>query len=1611
MIPVSIVTPQSVDSVEQIGEHSSSLSLPYIPVEQDSVPYTNSHGTVLMNDGQNHQSSSSSSNYLTNQELRLDSFFPNSPLASVARDSHCDDNSEEQNRISSFELISRLIDAEGLIELGYIPSSCNSASAIDVASLSDLEEVTSKTLLWSSNGDDVTDSFNLDDLNNKINDSNTNNVDTKLRSDNSKNLEHRSTLTTEYISVDFNPLNSTNASVPVISLPSDTNLQTLPSLESNEYENFQTHYKTNTLLDNIPSLPSSNTAVPDDLGPITITSYPMGLIGTNIPSVTRPSIHRSPTDHHTLPSIIKPNHIPYSYSPLTPLSGVQIRRNMHESSFLVDNRVFPVDNTCNQQLLIGSFAKTKYSSDYQEYPSAPKCIPPVQTLELFTTHSSDLPDSSSYPLMSVGKSPKHLLNNTKPIRYSEPLQKTGENCNSNISGPNLPFISHTTYSSRTHSFSSCPIRQPLVTTPSHAQLHVSIPPSTQSMYSAFSCSPNQNISISSTVNLPSTDSSSATLIFNGDFRSQPIMDNSDNLFWSHSSIPSGSATNTQMTTNWEHSVVPHPAYVIDSQITGFLPENTSITEKTIYVKDGNSIPVQPIVGSGLVGSFQYLTPTAILSRPNYTILNDQSTVNHPQETLVQPFLSQISDPIKTTQNLKVPFCQGTPYTLTPGVSSIPVNPEYSLSRLEMNTQCCPFELSKTNTAVTSRSPSSRPFNSPVRRNSAPFQSTCPNRINFPETAAVHQSECSIVVSQMSTKKLTTPVLCISSNSSNNIPMINQQSPNSNSNNNTTNNTNNSSTIVFKTEDTTQQQQQPHIIDKNILLTKTTTGIVIQPSELCCHIQPILISSPIKHNNNNNNNHSHHLNTDYYIDSNCLTNQFNEDKSHQSIISSSSSSSSASSSSPSLLLTTTNCTSPSTVAAAGTASSVCCLLRPSGGRSTSTSSGSSCGSSSYGGNSGGGGGASILSGQYICSICSDRASGKHYGVFSCEGCKGFFKRTVRKELTYICRDNQECQIDKRLRNRCQYCRYQKCLRAGMRREAVQEERQQQQLQLEAQRSPTSPDQNRDLLSVNSMIMSDTNLIQSLDHTNSTLPSSSSTSTSSPQILSNFSDNNINYFYSTSNRKSVQFSIDNNNNHCNPSVINDIKTSYPSQEFSLIVNTDNNNNNNVTTTSSLSLMDIHALKFSAAATTTTTIPPPSDALEFIRTAESTLSNRRKQWLSAFNAPLQQCPTEIVKCLQDNVENFKWLENVFEKCTADHLPLLDLVIWSSKLPYVCQLSCNVHLDLLKSACMQLIVVNLVYWLANDHKPSSSSSSSSVSNSTSHPPDTTITDATAPAPPPTTTTTTTTTNTNDIAGVIDISVENSISSTITQGQIKQLKTVNKSISLDEKMDYYYSNFPEFHLLNNLTKPMNTSGNNNNNDDLISSKSTNTDHTDLGDANADADDNDDAGDSVNDNNLIRKRNTNVIYKLIHNLAIKLRMLNLDPVELGCLKLILLLNPDSLTCLNEIRSLIELLRDQVYSGLEYYCNQVWPNAPHGRMGRLLLKLSNFQSIAARIEKLTCSNELNHLLNNLELIFSYLSMKKCVDCSNLISTTNVTTSSISSIVSSSSTFSSIHQESL
>nr|CAD7427723.1 unnamed protein product [Timema monikensis] len=76
---------------------------------------------------------------------------------------------------------------------------------------------------------------------------------------------------------------------------------------------------------------------------------------------------------------------------------------------------------------------------------------------------------------------------------------------------------------------------------------------------------------------------------------------------------------------------------------------------------------------------------------------------------------------------------------------------------------------------------------------------------------------------------------------------------------------------------------------------------------------------------------------------------------------------------------------------------------------------------------------------ICMICEDKATGLHYGIITCEGCKGFFKRTVQNRRVYTCVADGNCEITKAQRNRCQYCRFKKCIEQGMVLQAVREDR--------------------------------------------------------------------------------------------------------------------------------------------------------------------------------------------------------------------------------------------------------------------------------------------------------------------------------------------------------------------------------------------------------------------------------------------------------------------------------------------------------------------------------------------------------------------------------------------
>ncbi|XP_045784414.1 ecdysone-induced protein 78C-like isoform X1 [Maniola jurtina] len=90
------------------------------------------------------------------------------------------------------------------------------------------------------------------------------------------------------------------------------------------------------------------------------------------------------------------------------------------------------------------------------------------------------------------------------------------------------------------------------------------------------------------------------------------------------------------------------------------------------------------------------------------------------------------------------------------------------------------------------------------------------------------------------------------------------------------------------------------------------------------------------------------------------------------------------------------------------------------------------SEAAGGAGGGGGGGKAAA---PCKVCGDKASGYHYGVTSCEGCKGFFRRSIQKQIEYRCLRDGKCLVIRLNRNRCQFCRFKKCLAVGMSRDSV------------------------------------------------------------------------------------------------------------------------------------------------------------------------------------------------------------------------------------------------------------------------------------------------------------------------------------------------------------------------------------------------------------------------------------------------------------------------------------------------------------------------------------------------------------------------------------------------
>ncbi|KAM6924545.1 nuclear receptor subfamily 1, group H, member 5 [Xenentodon cancila] len=67
---------------------------------------------------------------------------------------------------------------------------------------------------------------------------------------------------------------------------------------------------------------------------------------------------------------------------------------------------------------------------------------------------------------------------------------------------------------------------------------------------------------------------------------------------------------------------------------------------------------------------------------------------------------------------------------------------------------------------------------------------------------------------------------------------------------------------------------------------------------------------------------------------------------------------------------------------------------------------------------------------LCVVCGDKASGYHYNALTCEGCKGFFRRSVTKKAVYHCKTGGGCEMDMYMRRKCQDCRLRKCRAVGM-----------------------------------------------------------------------------------------------------------------------------------------------------------------------------------------------------------------------------------------------------------------------------------------------------------------------------------------------------------------------------------------------------------------------------------------------------------------------------------------------------------------------------------------------------------------------------------------------------
>eukprot|EP00092_Neocalanus_flemingeri_P003613 GFUD01003877.1.p1 GENE.GFUD01003877.1~~GFUD01003877.1.p1 ORF type:complete len:682 (+),score=79.52 GFUD01003877.1:382-2427(+) len=80
---------------------------------------------------------------------------------------------------------------------------------------------------------------------------------------------------------------------------------------------------------------------------------------------------------------------------------------------------------------------------------------------------------------------------------------------------------------------------------------------------------------------------------------------------------------------------------------------------------------------------------------------------------------------------------------------------------------------------------------------------------------------------------------------------------------------------------------------------------------------------------------------------------------------------------------------------------------------------------------------MADGDSMCAVCEQRLEKArfHYGGISCYSCRAFFRRNTQRDELPLCKGESRCAITAAVRKQCAACRYDKCLRIGMRPELV------------------------------------------------------------------------------------------------------------------------------------------------------------------------------------------------------------------------------------------------------------------------------------------------------------------------------------------------------------------------------------------------------------------------------------------------------------------------------------------------------------------------------------------------------------------------------------------------